>query len=254
MDLIVIKLTICILVLNSIHCIVDLDDQYLIDLKQNRARLGNNVQFVCDFLNVNETIKNIIWIKENSGVITINGEIKLNKNKYATSFEQHGNKSVHTLTISNLDLNDQSKYICQQFDLSIVQYFDLIVLVPPSDPIITYTINNHFSHLDDYEQINLKENDNLDLKCFLKTKGNPVPHVQWLKNGRFFTNQSYLSVSKLNSFDHLDVYTCIVEHEALDEQKLIVSVKLIVYCKYIFSLKVVEENFISKTQYKVSFF
>ena len=54
MDLIVIKLTICILVLNSIHCIVDLDDQYLIDLKQNRARLGNNVQFVCDFLNVND--------------------------------------------------------------------------------------------------------------------------------------------------------------------------------------------------------
>ena len=102
--------------------------------------------------------------------------------------------------------------------------------MPPSDPIITYTVNNQFTHLDDYDQISLKENDNLDLKCFLKVKGNPSPNIHWLKNGIFFNNQSFLSLPKLTSFDHMDTYTCSVSHEALDDISLTVSVKLSVYC------------------------
>ena len=86
--------------------------------------------------------------------------------------------------------------------------------------------------MDDYEHINLKVNDNLDLKCFLKSKGNPMPNIHWLKNEIFHSNESFLSVSKVNSYDHLDSYTCVVSHEALDDQVLSVAVKLIVFCKF----------------------
>ena len=125
----------------------------------------------------------------------------MNKNKYFTTHHlfKNATKVQHILIIKNLEITDQGKYICQHYDLAIVNYFNLIVLVPPSDPIITYTINNHFSQYDDYDQINLNENDDLNLKCFLKSKGNPMPNIHWLKNGLFISNQSHLAVSKVNS-------------------------------------------------------
>ncbi len=69
-----------------------------------RAKIASTVQFTCDFIDVNETIRNIIWIKENSGVIAINGILS----------KMHFNESISILDTQCLEIvsvDSNLKYI-----------------------------------------------------------------------------------------------------------------------------------------------
>ncbi len=98
-----------------------------------KAKIGSTAEFVCYFKILSNYESNAsdskIWLKENSGVISINNQIKLNKKKYSvTNFNFENKNSSYTLTIKNVQVQDNGKYICQHFDFSIMKYFYLSVL------------------------------------------------------------------------------------------------------------------------------
>lgn len=114
----------------------------------------------------------------------------------------------------------------------------MLFKVPPSKPVIKYTVNNG-QYIEQksktYDQIDLIENDSVDLDCSPLIAGNPSSNIVWLKNGYMYSSLRQISLSNLTAENHSDNYTCLIYSEALEEP-LRINVKLFLYCK-IFSYK-----------------
>ena len=100
-----------------------------------RAAKGSTLKLMCYFINLYKTKlgqlalnENILWIKENEGVISINGEVKLNRLKYFTSFLFSADMDVsYTLSIVGLVAQDGGHYMCQNFDHSLIKHFNVLI-------------------------------------------------------------------------------------------------------------------------------
>jgi glutathione synthase/RimK-type ligase-like ATP-grasp enzyme len=117
-----------------------------VPLKSIKAKRGSQITLTCEFQNLIDSKKDenaliyhsdgdeaafgykILWVKENLGVISINEEIKLNKDKYTAAQSVSDSGINFSLTIYNLEIEDDGKYICQHFEFSIVKQFSLTVL------------------------------------------------------------------------------------------------------------------------------
>ena len=109
--------------------------QQVSDNEDIRAAKGSTLKLMCNFNSSSKTKlgqlalnENILWTKENAGVISINGEIKLNKLKFYTSFLFSADMDVsYTLSIVNLQTQDSGHYMCQNFDHSLIKHFNVII-------------------------------------------------------------------------------------------------------------------------------
>ena len=101
-----------------------------------KVRLGSSIKLECNFnfngfvnshevSNDDTSVYKMLWLKENKGVIAINNEVKYNREKY--SIESTSTNSLN-LIINNVQVEDNGKYVCQNFDFPNLKQFLIVIL------------------------------------------------------------------------------------------------------------------------------